>query len=86
MDVQTNCGSSPTHAQWFSCQKLEHMIMTSLYDVTRVSHAIVGGNYKREHDQASGLLCYCCLSVLTQAFGSLTSHRPSPSAVSVPVE
>ena len=60
--------------------------MTSLYDVMRVSHAIVGGNYKREHDQALGLLHYCHLGVLTQVFGSLTSHRPSTSAVSVPLE
>ena len=27
---------------------------------------------------------YCCLGVSTQAFGSLASHRPSTSAVSVP--
>ena len=34
----------------FPTERLEQMIVTSLYDVTRVSHAIVGGNYKREHD------------------------------------
>ena len=45
------------------------------------------GTIKGEHDQASGLLLlYCCLGVLAQAFGSLTSHRPSTSAVSVPLK
>ena len=34
------CSSFPTEI-------LEQMIVTSLYDVTRVSHAIEGGNYKR---------------------------------------
>ena len=85
-DVQTNCGGSPAHVQWFSCQKLEQTIVTSLYDIMRVSCAIVGGNYKREDDRASGLLHYCCLGVSTQAFGSLTSHRPSTLAVSVPLK
>ena len=40
----------------FSTERLEQMIVTSLYDVMRVSHATVGGNYKKEHDQALGLL------------------------------
>ena len=31
----------------FPTERLEQMIMTSLYDVMRISHAIVGGNYKR---------------------------------------
>ena len=31
----------------FPTEILEQMIVTSLYDVTRVSHARVGGNYKR---------------------------------------
>ena len=69
----------------FSTERSEQTIVTSLYDVMRVSHAIVGVNYKREHDQALGLLCYCHLGVLTLAFGSLTSHRPSTLAVSVPL-
>ena len=34
----------------FPTERLEQMIVTSLYDITRVSHAIVGGNYKREHN------------------------------------
>ena len=70
----------------FPAERLEQMIMMSLYDVMRVSHAIVGGNYKREHDRALQLLRYCCLGVLTLVFGSLTSHRPSTLAVSVPLE
>ena len=31
----------------FPAKRLEQMILTSLYDVMRVSHATVGGNYKR---------------------------------------
>ena len=31
----------------FPTKRLEQMIVMSLYDVTRVSHATVGGNYKR---------------------------------------
>ena len=31
----------------FPAKRLEQMIMTSLYDVTRISHARVGRNYKR---------------------------------------
>ena len=31
----------------FPTEILEQMIVTSLYDVTRVSHATEGGNYKR---------------------------------------
>ena len=40
----------------FPAQILEQMIVTSLHDITRFSHATEGGNYKREHDQALGLL------------------------------
>ena len=32
----------------FPTEILEQMIVTSSYDVMRVSHATVGGNYKRE--------------------------------------
>ena len=44
-DTQTNHGSS--NAQWFSAGKFEQTIMTSQYDVMRMSHAIEGGKYKR---------------------------------------
>ena len=42
------------HVQWFSTEILEQMIVTSLYDVMRVSPVIFGGNIKGEHDQARG--------------------------------
>ena len=41
------CCSSNVHALWFSTGRLEQMIVTSFHDVTRISHAIEGGNYKR---------------------------------------
>ena len=68
----------------FPAKILEQMILTSLYDVMRVSHATVGGNYKKESMTEPQGCYYCCLGVLTQEFGSFTSHRPSTSAVSVP--
>ena len=46
-DAQTNTGGSDVHVQWFPALRSEHMIMTSLCDVMRISHAIEGGNYKR---------------------------------------
>ena len=39
----------------FPTGRSEQMIVTSLCDVMRISHAIEGGNYKREHNQALGL-------------------------------
>ena len=70
----------------FPTKILEQMIVTSLYHIMRVSHATVGGNYKRERMTKPWGCYYCRLGVLTQAFGSLISHRPSTSAVSVPLE
>ena len=46
-DLQMNHGGFNVHAQWFPTRRLEQTIMTSLYDVTRISHAVKGGNYKR---------------------------------------
>ena len=68
---------------------VEQTFVTSLNDVMRISHAIEGGNYKR--GSATGLeefgCCYYChLGVLAQVLGSLQSHRPSTSAVLVPLE
>ena len=59
------------------------------FDVTRISHVLEGGNYKR--GSATGLrefsCCYYChLGVSAQVLGSLLSHRPSTLAVSVPLE
>ena len=48
----------------FPTEILEQTIMTSLYDVTRFSHVIEGGNYKRECDQASGLLLSTAITVV----------------------
>ena len=31
----------------FPARRFKQMIMTSLYDVMRISHAVKGGNYKR---------------------------------------
>ena len=52
-DVQMNYGSS-VHAQCFPAEILEQMIVTSLYDVMRVSHARMGGNYKRRAQPSLG--------------------------------
>ena len=62
----------------------------------RIAYAIEGGNYKKgKHNQAGEFrvgssefgCCYQChLGVSTQVLGSLPSHRPSTSAVSVPLE
>ena len=76
----------------FPTKMVEQMIVMSLNDVTRISHVIEGGNYKRGSTsklmESSEFDCcyYCCLGVLAQALGSLPSHRPSTSAVSVPLE
>ena len=46
-DAQTNGGSSDVHVQWFPTGISEQMIVISFHDVTRISCAIEGGNYKR---------------------------------------
>ena len=73
----------------FPTKMVEQTIVTSLNDITSISHVIEGGNYKR--GSATGLeefgCCYYChLGVLAQVLGSLPSHRPSTSAVLVPLE
>ena len=73
----------------FPTERLEQTVSMSLYDITRVFHATEGGNYKKENTtEPLGLLLllYCHLGVLAQVFGSLTRHRPSTSAISVPLE
>ena len=55
----------------FPTEILEQMIVTSLYDVTRVSHATVGGNYKRRVRPSlgdAGCCYYCHLGVLTSVW------------------
>ena len=70
----------------FPTRRSEQMIMTSLYDVMRVSHAIEGGNYKRRHDQTSGLLLLLSGCSGTKHLGPLASHRPSTLAILVPLK
>ena len=69
----------------FPTKILKQTIVTSLYDIMRVSHATVGENYKRESMTEPWGCYYYHLGVSTQAFGSLASHTPSTSAVSVPL-
>ena len=47
MDVQMNVGSSDAHDSGLPAGRSDQMIVTSFYDVMRISHAIEGGNYKR---------------------------------------
>ena len=73
----------------FPTKMVEQMIVTSLNDITRISHVIEGGNYKK--GSATELKEFSCcyyshLGVLAQVLGSLPSHRPSTLAVSVPLE
>ena len=58
----------------FPTKRLKQTIVTSLYDVMRVSHATEGGNYKRRAWLSLGG-CYCCLGVLTQAFRSFNKPQ-----------
>ena len=51
--VQMNHGSSSAHVQWFPTKMVEQMFVTSLNDVTSISHALEGGNYKREMQLSS---------------------------------
>ena len=73
----------------FPTKMVEQMFVPSLNDVTKMSHVIEGGNYKRGRAaklKEFGCCYYCHLGVSAQALGSLLSHRPSTSAVSVPLE
>ena len=56
--VQTNNGGP---------EKMEEMIMTSLCDIMRISHARKGREvYKESTTQPQGC-CYCCLGVPVQS-------------------
>ena len=73
----------------FPAKMVEQTIVMSLKDVMRISCAIEGGNYKRGSAtelEEFGCCYYCHLGVLAQVLGSLPSHRPSTSAVSVPLK
>ena len=65
----------------FPTKMVEQTIMTSLNDVTRISHAIEGGNYKR--GSATKLeefshCYYCHLGVLAQVLGLYKATDPLP--------
>ena len=73
----------------FPTKMVEQAIVTSLNDVMMFSHVRKGGNCKRgSATELKEFSCcyYCHLGVQAQALGSLQSHRPSTSAVSVPLE
>ena len=73
----------------FPAKMVEQTFVTSLNDVMRVSWALEGGNYKRgSTTELEEFSCcyYCHLGVQAQVLGSLQSHRPSTSAVSVPLK
>ena len=73
----------------FRAKMVEQTFVTSLNDVMSISHALEGGNYKRGSAtklKEFGCCYYCHLGVQAQVLGSLQSHRPSTSAVSVPLE
>ena len=70
----------------FPTLRLEQMIMMSLYDVTRISCATVGGNYKRRAPLSLGAAVTVVWVFQHMRLGPLTSHRPSTLAVSMPLE
>ena len=70
----------------FPTVRLEQMIMMPLYDVMRISHAEKGGNYNRRGWLNLGLLLLLSGCSGTKHLGLLASHRPSTSAVSVPLK
>ena len=65
----------------FPAERLEQMIMMSFHDITRISHAIEGENYKRRANQTLGLSSE---SSDTKCLDLFASHRPSSLATSVP--
>ena len=50
----------------FPTGRFEQTIVTSFYDVMRISCALEGGNYKKESTTKPGVDCYC-LGVLVQS-------------------
>ena len=68
----------------FPAGRSEQTIMTSLCDITRISQAKKGVNYKKESMTKHWGCHSCCLGVpVLNNLGLLASHRPSTSAVSV---
>ena len=81
-DVQMNYGISSAHVQWFSCGKVEQMIVMSLDDVTMIAHAIRGGKYIRRASLSFGAVIWVSG---TEWLGLLLSHQPSTPAILVPL-
>ena len=70
----------------FPARKMEQMIITSLCDVMRISHARKGRElYKESMTNLRAVVTVIWVSG-TRHLGSLTSHRPSTSAVLVLLE
>ena len=66
--LQMNKDGLSAHAQWFSHQKIEQTIMTSLCDVIRISHAREGREvYKESMTKPRGCCCYCHLGIPVQS-------------------
>ena len=66
--LQMNNGGLSVHAQWFSCQKIEQMNVTSLCDVMRISRARQGREVYKESMTGPRGSCYCHLGVSVQGF------------------
>ena len=66
----------------FPTRKVEQMIMTSLGDVTVITHAIGGGKYIRRASSSFRAVVWVSG---TEWLDPLLSHGPSTSAISVPV-
>ena len=83
-DAQMNYGVSSVHVHsGFPAGRSELTIVTPQNEVTVISHAILGGKYKR---RAHTNLSDCHLGFLVlEWLGLLISHRPSTLAISVPV-
>ena len=59
----------------FPTERLEQMIMMSYNDITRISHATVGGNYKKESMTEPWGCYYCHLGVSKQVFRSFNKPQ-----------
>ena len=73
----------------FPAKMVEQMFMTSLNNVTSISCALEGGNYKKGSAtklEEFGCCYYCHLGVQAHVLGFLQSHRPSTLAVLVPLK
>ena len=82
VDVQTNYDISSVHAQWFSHQKIDQIIVMSFNDITVIAHAIGGGKYISRANLSFGAVVWVSG---TERLGLLLSHHPSTLAISVPL-